>query len=182
MKNMLWSTLVAFVILFASHAKANAGAFVVQNKQNPTVIQCNYGDVNCSFYSPVIFLNVTGFDMYNTKVWTQGRVIEYTNNFGTFTKGMTEFPGLFEPGIGPNILVKVKPDSSMLPGNSYRELIFIDGKNCTEISGTLDCYYYGASTFEVIVKINPVKINILPRPTFKPVPRPRPIPRPVYSK
>lgn len=138
------------------------------NQPNPLILNCVYGDPNCRFYSGVMFQNVSGRDIYDTVVWTNGRVIEFTKQGGVYTKEMTVFPGIMEPGYGPNLGVRVIPDATMTPG-TYTETLLIGGRLCIKIGINLGCAS-GADTFKVIVNIT----NPRPAPTRHPRPAPKP--------
>ncbi|MFZ2152852.1 MAG: dockerin type I repeat-containing protein [Microgenomates group bacterium] len=144
-----------------SGKNALAVSYVVDNYNVPPVIECTKGEVNCGFRSAVIFKNAAGRTLYDTKMWTSGGLLEYTNESGVYVKRMTTFKQQFEVGEGPNVGVRVIVPKTRNVGN-YVEKLYIDGKACNNAVSPPDCYYVGGAAFTVTIKVvekPPVMMN-----------------------
>lgn len=154
--------------------------FKITNHPNPVNITCTEGDINCGFYLPVIYQNITSYDLYQATYWTDTPGVKFSNQYGVLTdqKVVLTSPIFFEPGLGPNVIVATKVTPDMKPG-VYVRRVYMDAKQCNQIGDVLDCYYggsAGATTFTI-------NLTLLPRSVQSPTPTSTatPIPSPVYS-
>ncbi|MBP9702971.1 hypothetical protein KBD69_04765 [Candidatus Woesebacteria bacterium] len=145
--------------------------FKITNHPNPVNITCTEGDINCGFYLPVIYQNITSTDLYQATYWTDTPGVKFSNQYGYLTdqKVVLTSPIFFEPGLGPNIIVATKVTTDMKPG-VYVRRVYMDAKQCNQIGDVLDCYY-GGSAGAITFTIN---LTVLPK--SNPSPSPTPVP------
>lgn len=174
---------VLFLGLFVTVPQAGASAYAIVNQPDQIVLQCDLGDLNCHFSSPVIYANEAHFNgqpaaLYNTTVWESdpGGYLSYVGFDGNLhEEGQSSTDRVYYPGEGPNLLVSVRPPQKV--GTTYASF-YIDGKVCTPNTTPPDCTFYGGKGLSFTIIVNAPMPSATPttKPPLDPSMTPTPSP------
>lgn len=113
---------------------------------------CQLGDTDCFYLSGVTITNRTDQPLYNSTIY-QSSPNEIMSFLG-FNKEWVSTPSttdqVIQPGEQIRTMVKVTPPNSV--GTWYAHFL-VDGKTCNLKVDPPDCYFYGASSFTVIIEV-----------------------------
>lgn len=139
------------------------GAYAIMVDNTPTTqitLTCDINDLNCNFYQPVLFQNIATFNgdptpLYDTTFWTDNPsgldIVEYQSPTLGWTTEQSTINTVFEPGSGPNILVKATPPATV---GTYHASLYIDAKVCNNVSQiATDCNYYGGASLDFTINV-----------------------------
>lgn len=165
-------------ILVCPTPTPQTGAYRLKLSNNQTNIICKVGDKNCYFETTVIAINQISKPLHRTTVYQKSP--DNIMSFIGFNKSWTSGPSSSDVIIQPeqeavNTQVKVIPRQVL--GKSYA-YFYVDGTTCNTKVNPSDCYYYGASSFTVVINVvSPSIVTPTPpptSPTLKPTSTPTP--------
>lgn len=129
------------------------GAYLLSLTNNNLTLVCQKDNKNCQFLTTVTATNGINKSLYKTTIYTSSprNILEYIDFTGQWNSGKSQTEKVVNPKeTAINTQVRVKNPG--IVGEWYASW-YIDGQTCNTNTTPWDCYFFGASSFTVTIKV-----------------------------